>query len=90
MQFGIPFFVNELFVNLDMTVTVSLYNEEQERTLIEFLEKMHYEYRNDGEDWTISEAQKEEIVKRDNKYLSGETTTRNWDDIKRDLERAYR
>lgn len=73
-----------------MTVTVSLYNEEQEKALIEFLEKMHFEYRNDGESWAIFEAQKQEVIERDNKYISGETSARNWDDIKRDLERVYR
>ena len=73
-----------------MTVTVSLTNEDQEKALIEFLEKMHYDYQSDAADISLTEAQKQEVLKRDNDFLAGKTTARDWNDIKRDLESVYR
>ena len=73
-----------------MTVIVNLHNEEQEKALIEFLEKMHYDYQNETDFVKLSEAQKEEILKRDNDFLNGKTTARNWSDIKNELKSVYR
>ena len=71
-----------------MTVTVNLHNEEQEKALIDFLEQMHYDYQSDN--ISLSEAQKEEILKRDNDFLAGKTTARDWNDIKHELRSVYR
>ena len=73
-----------------MTVTVNLETEEQEKVLIEFLEKMHYDYQSDAMDTGLTDTQKEEILKRDNDFITGKTTARDWNDIKRDLESVYR
>jgi hypothetical protein len=73
-----------------MTVTVSLTNEEQEKALIEFLEKMHYNYQSDSVDLSLTEVQKQEVLKRDNAFINGNTTARDWNDIKHDLESVYR
>ncbi len=73
-----------------MTVTVNLYTEEQEKALIEFLDNMHYEYQSDNNDAGLTEAQKVEVLKRDNDFINGKTTARNWEDIKRDLGSVYR
>jgi len=73
-----------------MTVTVSLANEEQEKTLIEFLEKMHFDYQSDAKDFGLTDAQKQEVIRRDNDFINGKTTARDWNDIKRDLESVYR
>lgn len=73
-----------------MTVTVSLTNEEQEKTLIEFLEKMHFDYQSDANDIGLTDAQKLEVIRRDNDFINGKTTARDWNDIKRDLESVYR
>jgi len=73
-----------------MTVTVNLYNEEQEKALIDFLDKMQFEYQSDVDTFNLTELQKQEILRRDNDFLTGKTTARDWNDIKRDLKSVYR
>lgn len=73
-----------------MTVTVNLQTEEQEKVLIEFLEKMHFDYQSDQTNFTLTEAQMQEVIKRDNDFINGKTTARDWNDIKRDLKSVYR
>jgi hypothetical protein len=73
-----------------MTVTVNLHSEEQEKTLIEFLQKMHFDYQSDTGNIDLTELQKQEILKRDSDFLSGKTTARDWNDIKQDLKSVYR
>jgi len=73
-----------------MTVTVNLHNDEQEKALIEFLEKMQFEYQSDVYEANLTELQKTEILKRDSDYLTGKTTARDWNEIKRDLQSVYR
>ena len=69
-----------------MTVTVNLYSKEQEKALIEFLDKMEYDYLSDTTSFTLNESQKQEIIIRDNDFISGKTTSRDWNNIKRDLK----
>ncbi len=73
-----------------MTVTVSLHSEEQEKMLLDFLEKMNFDYQSDINDIALSDAQKDEILRRDSDFINGKTSARNWDDIKRDLKSVYR
>ena len=73
-----------------MTVTVNLHNEEQEKALIDFLDKMQYDYQSNAEDFGLTELQKQEILKRDNDFVNGKATARDWNDIKRDLKSVYR
>jgi hypothetical protein len=73
-----------------MTVTVNLYSEEQEKDLVEFLDRMQYDYQSDTDDLGLTELQKQEILKRDNDFVNGKTTARDWNDIKRELRSVYR
>jgi len=73
-----------------MTVTVNLHSEEQEKALIEFLDRMEFDYQAEIGNISLTESQKQEILKRDNDFLTGKTTARDWDDIKRDLRSVYR
>ena len=73
-----------------MTVTVNLHSEDQEKALFDFLDKMNFEYQNDDDDLRLTENQKQEIIRRDNDFVNGKTTARNWNDIKRDLDTIYR
>jgi len=73
-----------------MTVTVNLYSEEQEKALIEFLDRMEYDYQAEIGNISLTESQKQEILKRDNDFLTGKSTARDWNDIKRDLRSVYR
>lgn len=73
-----------------MTVTVNLHSVEEEKALIEFLDKMKYDYLSDDNHFTLSESQKQEVIRRDNEFIDGKTTARDWNDIKRDLKSVYR
>ena len=72
-----------------MTVTVNLHSEDQEKALFDFLDKMNFEYQSDDDDLRLTEDQKQEIIRRDNDFVSGKTAARDWNDIKRDLSRIY-
>jgi len=73
-----------------MTVTVNLHSEEQEKALFDFLERMDFDYQSDENDFCLTEDQKKEIIRRDNDFISGKTTARDWEDIKRDLKFSVR
>jgi len=73
-----------------MTVTINLNSAEQEKNLFDFLEKMNFDYQHDQDSVVLTENQKEEILKRDNDFISGKKAARNWDEIKKELERVYR
>jgi len=73
-----------------MTVIVNPHSEEQEKALVEFLDRMQYDYQSDADDLGLTELQKQEILKRDNDFINGKTTARDWNDIKRELRSVYR
>ncbi|MDR3694286.1 hypothetical protein [Mucilaginibacter sp.] len=73
-----------------MTVTININSAEQEKLLFDFLERMNFDYESDQDRIALTESQKEEILRRDNDFINGKTTARNWDEIKKDLERVYR
>ena len=73
-----------------MTVTVNLHTEKEEKALIAFLDNMHYEYQSNSDNADLTDVQKIEVLKRDNDFINGKITARNWDDIKRDLGSVYR
>ena len=72
-----------------MTVTINLHSEEQEKALFDFLERMDFDYQSNENDVFLTEDQKKEIIKRDNDFISGKTTARDWEDIKRDLQSVH-
>jgi hypothetical protein len=63
-----------------------LQTEEQENILMEFLDKMNYDYQSDDYNFSLIESQKQEVIRRDNDFINGQTTARDWNDIKRDLK----
>jgi hypothetical protein len=73
-----------------MTVIVNPHSEEQEKALVEFLDRMQYDYQRDTDDLGLTELQKQEILKRDNDFINGKTTARDWNDIKSELRSVYR
>ncbi len=73
-----------------MTVTVNLHSEEQEKALFDFLERMDFDYQSDETDVFLTEDQKKEIIRRDNDFINGKTTARDWEGIKRDLKFSIR
>ena len=53
---------------------------------MEFLDKMNYDYQSDDYNFSLIESQKQEVIRRDNDFINGQTTARDWNDIKRDLK----
>jgi putative addiction module component (TIGR02574 family) len=50
---------------------------------------MNNDYQTTPEDINLTEAQQKEILKRDADFVSGKTTARDWEDIRRELEALY-
>lgn len=73
-----------------MTVLVNLRNDEEEKALYAFLDNLKYDYQTTLDDNGLTEEQQKEIIRRDNDFINGKTTARNWEDIKRELENVYR
>ena len=73
-----------------MTVVVNLRNEEEEKALYAFLNNLHYDYQTTVDDIILPEEQQSEIIRRDNDFVNGKTSARNWEDIKRDFKKVYR
>gem|GEM_PF-4575048 len=72
--------MSRIFFKFDKTIIViKLHHEEQEK---------HYTIYQ-GDTINLSEAQKEEILKRDNDFIVGKTTAKDWNDIKRELKSKY-
>lgn len=68
------------------TLTVNTHNEHEKEVLIAFLESLRYDYRfEDKTEWSLTKAQEHEILRRDRSFTSGNTTTRSWDEVKKDL-----
>lgn len=68
------------------TLTVNTHNEREKEVLIAFLESLRYDYRfDDKTEWSLTNAQEQEILRRDRSFKSGNTTARSWDEIKQDL-----
>jgi len=73
-----------------MTVVVNLRTPEEEKELIAFLQKKHFDYQTTPNYPILTTKQEKEIVRRDTALAQGKTNARNWDDIIRDLENVYR
>jgi hypothetical protein len=57
--------------------------------LIEFLEKKKYDYESNHINEGLTDAQKQEVINRDNDFMSGKITARDWNDIRRELKSVY-
>ncbi|MDB5153459.1 MAG: hypothetical protein JWR54_2210 [Mucilaginibacter sp.] len=73
-----------------MTVVVNLRSPEEEKVLLAFLNSLQYDYKTTSDDITLTGHQEKEIIRRDTALTKGETSVRNWDEIKKDLENVYR
>lgn len=65
------------------TLTVNTYNEQEKKVLIAFLKSLEYDYIEEDTDiYQLTEAQKREIIRRNEAYERGETSARTWSEIK--------
>ena len=70
-----------------MTVVVNTHSEQEEKALIEFLENRNYDFYADH--ILLSNVQADEILKRDRDLSTGNTTSRPWEEIKKELNSVY-
>ncbi len=65
------------------TLTVNINNEQEERVLLAFLNSLKYNYKAGSDSDDLSEAQKEEILRRENDFNSGKIKTEPWEDVRK-------
>lgn len=73
-----------------MTVVVNLRSMEEEKVLLAFLDSLHYDYQTTSNDIVLTVEQENEIIRRDTALTEGKTSTRSWDEIKKNLVNVYR
>jgi hypothetical protein len=73
-----------------MTVLINLRTSEEEKELLAFLNKKHYDYQKTTDFPILTIEQEKEIIRRDNAFAQGKTAARNWEEIKWDLANVYR
>jgi hypothetical protein len=59
------------------TLTVDINNEQEERVLLAFLNSLRYNYHTNA-DHDLSEAQKNEVLRRHHLYQSGKMKAEPW------------
>jgi putative addiction module component (TIGR02574 family) len=64
------------------TLTVNIDNEHEERVLLAFLNSLKYDYKTDVQH-DISDAQKEEILRRDRDFESGKIKAESWEEVRK-------
>lgn len=62
-----------------MSIIVNPHNLQEEKALIEFLEKMKFDYSQDND--LLTEAQQKEILDRDRQYEAGEAEVFTLDEV---------
>jgi hypothetical protein len=73
-----------------MTVVVNFRSPEEEKELIAFLNKKHYDYQTTSDLLILTIEQQKEIIQRDEAFTQGKTGARDWDNIRKELENVYR
>jgi len=65
------------------TLTVDINNEQEERVLLAFLNSLKYSYKTDSQPEGLSDAQKEEILRREADFESGKIKAEPWKDVRK-------
>ncbi|HTI61359.1 hypothetical protein [Mucilaginibacter sp.] len=66
------------------TLKIDIQNDQEKKVLLAFLDSLSYQYRTENDDYTLSDADVQEMIKRKGDFLSGKTTSRPWSQIKQD------
>jgi hypothetical protein len=71
------------YANLSVeTLRVDIQTEQEKKVLLAFLDSLNYRYQIDNGDYTLSDEEVQEIIKRKANFLAGKTTSRPWIEIK--------
>ena len=65
------------------TLTVDIHSEHEERVLLAFLNSLKYSYKTDVDPDGLSEAQQQEILRREQDFQSGKIKAEPWEDVKK-------
>lgn len=64
------------------TLKIDLQNEEEKKVLLAFLDSLNYHYRNENDNYSLTDDEVKILVQRKNAFLDGKTTSRPWAEIK--------
>jgi hypothetical protein len=65
------------------TLMININDEQQERVLLAFLNSLKYNYTTEVQPNEISDAQKEEILKREIDFNSGKIKSEPWEEVRK-------
>lgn len=68
------------------TLKIDIQNDQEKKVLLAFLDSLSYHYRSDSDDYALTDAQVQEMLKRKADFLAGKTTARPWSEIKQRYE----
>lgn len=68
------------------TLKIDVQNEQEKKVLLAFLDSLHYQYRTENDAFALTDEDIQEIIKRKDDYLSGNTTAKPWSEIKKRYE----
>ena len=68
------------------TLKIDIQNDQEKKVLLAFLDSLSYHYRTENDDYVLSDADVQEMLKRKADYLSGKITSRPWNEIKKDYK----
>jgi putative addiction module component (TIGR02574 family) len=65
------------------TLLVNINDEQEERVLLAFLNSLKYNYSTGVQSEELSEAQKEEILRREDDFRSGKIKAEPWEEVRK-------
>ena len=65
------------------TLLVNINDEREERLLIDFLDNHQYNYSKENSSDDLTEAQKEEILRRERNFKAGKIKTESWTEVRK-------
>lgn len=68
------------------TLKIDIQNDGEKKVLLAFLDSLNYQYRTDSDDYILSNEEVKEMLKRKADFLSGNTSSRTWSEIKKSYE----
>ena len=68
------------------TLKIEVQNDQEKKVLMAFLDSLNYQYRTETGDYTLTDQEVQEMLKRKADFLAGKTTSRPWSEIKKKYE----
>lgn len=65
------------------TLKIDIQNDQEKKVLLAFLDSLSYHYRTENDDYVLSDADVQEMIKRKQDYISGKATSRPLSEIKK-------